>query len=369
MKAHALTRPAPAAENGRSRPAQARGAVLLTDDGGELIDFDNATGAVLLGHADPGIEAAVEGCVASQTARLRAEVAERLLSFMPLAQAVYLFASPDQARCTALELARTATGRDVVVSSVPVHGGGCEIFDADDLAGLAVILERRSVAAIVTAPAVPDGSCVRRLADLRALADRHGACLIFDETLSAFRVHEGGVQTLFNVRPDLSLIGQSLANGRPIAALAGDPILLAAAPPARPPAVDSLAAAAATLARLGEEPVTTTLAVRGAEVQAELVQRIAAHGAGELVSVIGDPSMSSLAFADPRLEAACVFELRSRGIWRQREHFISCAHGDREIARLLDAYDAILPELVRRSSGEDGVVRLQQRRLEREYAR
>jgi glutamate-1-semialdehyde 2,1-aminomutase len=369
MKAHALKRPAPAPENGRSRPAQARGAVLLTDDGRELIDFDNASGAVLLGHADPGIEAAVEACVASQTVRLRVEVAERLLSFMPLAQAVYLFASLDQARRTALELARTATGRDVVLSSAPLPGGGCEAFDAGDLDALSLTLERRAVAAIVTAPVGLERTCPRHLAGLRALADRHGACLVFDETVSAFRVHEGGAQTLFNVRPDLTLIGESLANGRPIAALVGDPILLAAAPPVRPPAADSLAAAAATLARLGDEPVITTLAVRGAEVQAELVQRVAAHGAGELVSVAGDPSMSSLVFADAAVESACLRELRARGIWREREHFISCAHGDREIARLLDAYDAILPELVRRASGEEGVVRLQQRRLEREYAR
>jgi hypothetical protein len=53
---------------------------------------------------------------------------------------------------------------------------------------------------------------------------------------------------------------------------------------------------------------------------------------------------------------------------RPDRHFISYAHGDREVARLLDAYDQVLPTLARAAAGEGGVVRLQRNRLERELA-
>jgi glutamate-1-semialdehyde 2,1-aminomutase len=226
------------------------------------------------------------------------------------------------------------------------------------------------VAAVLVEPVGLAPPCPGYLAGLRETVDRHGAFLVFDETQSAFRVHEGGAQTLFNVRPDLTLIGESLANGRPIAALVGDPILLATAAPATAPSAASLAAAAAVLAKVADEPVTTSLAVRGAEVQAELAARIRSHGAEEVISVAGDPAMSALVFADgyAQLAELCVRELDARGVRRPDRHFISYAHGDREIARLLDAYDQVLPILARAAAGEGGVVRLQRKRLEREFA-
>jgi glutamate-1-semialdehyde 2,1-aminomutase len=364
MKAHALKWPAPAQETMSSTPTVAKGAYLTSGDGRTFVDFHNAAGSVLLGHADPQVEAAVGVCAASHLTRLQAEVAERLLSFMPLAQAVYLFSSPALAYRTALDLVRAASGRDLVLTCAPGRQAP-DTFPCGDLDALEALMDSRAVAGVVAAPVGLQPPCPSYLAGLRALASRHGAFLIFDETASAFRVHEGGAQTLFNVRPDLTLIGESLANGRPIAALAGDPILLATAAPSRPPGADALAAAAATLAKLDDEPVTTTLGIRGAEVQAELAQRIDAHGAGGIVAIAGDPTMTRLVFADPNLDAVCLRDCWLRGVWRQAEHFISYAHGDREIAGLIDAYDQILPELVRRS-GDGGVVRLQSR-LEREF--
>lgn len=354
------------------RPPQAArvacGAQVQAEDGRILIDFHNDAGAVLLGHADAEIEAAVvaEGL---DTLRLRASVAEALLSLMPLAQAAYLFGSPAAARRALFDLVRNATGRDRVLVCAAGHAG------PDHVAyGRLELMEREltgsSVAAILLEPVGLAPPCPAYLAGLRSLADRHGALLVFDETASAFRVHEGGAQTLFNVRPDLTLIGQSLANGRPIGALVGDPILLATVTPTSPPSGAGLAAAAATLARIADEPVTTSLAVHGAEVQAEITARIHDHRAENILSVAGDPTMSALVFAEglEPLAGLCVRELEARGVRRSDRHYISYAHADRDIARLLDAYDQILPILVRAAAGEEGVVRLQQQRLARELA-
>ena len=367
MKAHALKWPAPAQESSPQRIA-ARGAQLFSDDGRSFIDFDNSAGSILLGHADPDVEAAVEVRPAN-VARARAEVAERLLSFMPLAQAVYLFQSVSLARRTALDVVRNASGRDRVLTCA-ADTRRPDTVPYGDLEALEREMRTSGVAAILIAPVGLDPPFPSYLAGLRALADRHACFLVFDETASAFRVHEGGAQTLFNVRPDLTLVGDSMANGRPIAAIAGDPILLATAAPAPPPTATSLAAAAATLGKLGHEPVVTSLAVRGAEVQAELAERIRAHGAQDLIRVAGDPTMSTLVFAEQEelMREVWLREMHAHGLWCHGEHFISYAHGDRDVARLLDAYDRILPLLVRTAAGEEGVVRFQQSRIKRELA-
>jgi glutamate-1-semialdehyde 2,1-aminomutase len=59
------------------------------------------------------------------------------------------------------------------------------------------------------------------LAALRDLATRHGVLLIFDEVITGFRHALGGYQSICGVTPDLSTFAKAMANGYPIAALAG----------------------------------------------------------------------------------------------------------------------------------------------------
>src|SRR5437867_3054258 len=56
---------------------------------------------------------------------------------------------------------------------------------------------------------------------LRALCDRHGAVLIFDEVMTGFRVHAGGAQALFGVVPDLTTLGKVIGGGMPVGAFGG----------------------------------------------------------------------------------------------------------------------------------------------------
>ncbi|MCH3857695.1 aminotransferase class III-fold pyridoxal phosphate-dependent enzyme, partial [Campylobacter jejuni] len=56
---------------------------------------------------------------------------------------------------------------------------------------------------------------------VKALAHEHGALLVFDETITGFRYHNGGAQALFGVTPDLATFGKGLANGYPVSAVAG----------------------------------------------------------------------------------------------------------------------------------------------------
>ena len=59
------------------------------------------------------------------------------------------------------------------------------------------------------------------LEGLRALCDRHGALLVFDEVMTGFRVACGGAQARYGVRPDLTCLGKMVGGGLPAAAYGG----------------------------------------------------------------------------------------------------------------------------------------------------
>jgi glutamate-1-semialdehyde 2,1-aminomutase len=56
---------------------------------------------------------------------------------------------------------------------------------------------------------------------LRALCDRYGAVLIFDEVMTGFRVHLQGAQGLYGVVPDLTTLGKVIGGGMPVGAFGG----------------------------------------------------------------------------------------------------------------------------------------------------
>src|SRR5439155_21673927 len=98
---------------------------------------------------------------------------------------------------------------------VPVELNDCDALTAafDRHAG--------QVAGLIVEPAHRVLPEPRFLAACRALADRHGAVLIFDEVVTAFRLDLGGAQRRYGVVPDLACLGKAMANGLPISALVG----------------------------------------------------------------------------------------------------------------------------------------------------
>jgi glutamate-1-semialdehyde 2,1-aminomutase len=55
----------------------------------------------------------------------------------------------------------------------------------------------------------------------RDLCDRYGVLLIIDEVKTGFRVGKGGIQGILGVRPDITTFAKAVANGYPIALVAG----------------------------------------------------------------------------------------------------------------------------------------------------
>ena len=310
----------------RTSPARVRalGCRVWDATGEARIDFDMGGGAVLLGHAHLLVEAAVAD-IAPDVEQAAADGLTGLSGH----EAVRFTAEESQALPAAIAAVRRVTGRRRVVACLPMSG---PIAETDDLA--AVVID-------------PLGAEPQELADARALADVTGAALIFDEGVSAFRVHEHGASGLSGVTPDLSIHGAALANGRPIGAVAGRAELVTAVDendlaPARP---DSLAAAAATLQVLAEHPIAPQLRVLGAELQAEVGRIVESASAERFFALDGDPTLPAPLFAAPQLEGLWLREMAARGFIVVGPHAISAAHGEPEVARLVEAYAAIIPAM------------------------
>jgi glutamate-1-semialdehyde 2,1-aminomutase len=167
----------------------------------------------------------------------------------------------------AIRLARAATGRRIIVkfeghyhgwfdnifwstapglnaagpedSPVPVAGStgqdphaadGIEVLTWNDLERLERRLARRDVAAVIMEPAMCNAGAIHPapgyLEGAREACTRHGTVLVFDEVITGFRLAPGGAQGRFAVNPDLATFGKAIANGFPVAALAGRADLL-----------------------------------------------------------------------------------------------------------------------------------------------
>ena len=337
---------------------------MVTDrSGAERVDLCNAEGAVLLGWADPRVENAVAN--AGPDKAVHAEAAERIGMLLPCAEAVAFRSHLNHALADALSAAKTLTGRDGAFFCDD------ETVAAGDFEPVAEALDRHAgqVAALVIRPMEAKRGF---LAAARRASQRDGALLIFDESRTAFRVSRGGAQGLHGVTPDMAILGASLANGRPIAAVAGkvEPMRLLSASGNAVPAA-ALAAACATLDRVARDDVPNQLTLRGAEIEAEVETRLQRTGAGAWLGLYGDPTWSLLA-ARPRigfdgeaLERALAEALLANGVLSFGSHVPSLATGGPVIGQLLAAYDAVLPSLVDRIAAGDFERRIRRSALAR----
>src|SRR5262249_20359964 len=85
--------------------------------------------------------------------------------------------------------------------------------------------ERGDVAAVIMEPAGGQAGTTPTLPgylqELRALTERHGVLLIFDEVITGFRYAPGGAQEYFGVTPDLTTLAKIVAGGLPGGAVCG----------------------------------------------------------------------------------------------------------------------------------------------------
>ena len=238
--------------------ARAKGARKWDVDGNEYVDFLMGNGALLLGHADPEVCAAVAEVMTSGSHfgndhPLQIAWAELVQQMVPSAERVRFVISGTEASALALRLARAHTGRPKILRfeghfhgwhDGVVHGFQLP-FDADgslgvdpgvraqlvmipdnDLDRLAdVLAQDKGIAAAILEPSgaswgrVPLDVAFMR--GLRQLTQQYGVVLIFDEVVTGFRWSPGGAQQLSGVVPDLTCLAKILAGGMPGGAVVG----------------------------------------------------------------------------------------------------------------------------------------------------
>jgi len=238
------------------------GPYLFDADGKRYIDYVGSWGPAILGHAHPAVVEAVQSAAAhglsfGAPTELEIMLAEALIRRLPSLELVRLVSSGTEATMSALRLARGYTGRSKIVkfegcyhghgdSLLVKAGSGALTFGQPSSAGVpsaiageTIVLpyneltaleetfeaDGDAVAAVIVEPIAGNMNLVVPkagfLEGLRALCDRNGAVLIFDEVMTGFRVHARGAQGLYGVVPDLTTLGKVIGGGMPVGAFGG----------------------------------------------------------------------------------------------------------------------------------------------------
>jgi glutamate-1-semialdehyde 2,1-aminomutase len=252
-----------------------RGAQIEDADGRKYIDYVMSWGPLIHGHAPRGLvkelaRAATRGTSFGAPTELETRLAQRVAMLMPSIERVRFVSSGTEASMSAVRVARAATGRDRIIKfegcyhghadpflvkagsgaltlGVPTSPGVPAAASADtlvarynDLASVQEIVAGNAgtIAAVIVEPIAGNMGLVPPkpgfLEGLRALCDRAGIVLIFDEVISGFRASTGGAQKLYGIRPDLTILGKIIGGGLPVGAYGGRAKLMDLVAPAGP---------------------------------------------------------------------------------------------------------------------------------------
>jgi len=242
--------------------ASAAGCRLTDADGKIYVDYVCSWGPLILGHAHPAVldavrQAAERGWTYGAPCAAEVELAEEVRGRMPSLEMMRFVNSGTEATMSAVRLARAATGRDLIVkfdgcyhghadSFLVKAGSGVATLGLPDSPGVPAALASLTltapfndanavadlfrthtdrIAAVIVEPYVGNVGFIPPAPEfhpaLRALCDRHGALLIFDEVMTGFRVASGGAQQRLGVRPDLTTLGKIVGGGFPVGAYGG----------------------------------------------------------------------------------------------------------------------------------------------------
>jgi glutamate-1-semialdehyde 2,1-aminomutase len=242
---------------------RAEGPAIVDLDGHHILDYWQGHFANILGHNPPLIRDALSGMLAAggglqsgMLHEIEGEVCD-LICRCTGSETVRLTTSGSLAAFYAVLLARSFTGRDKVLKvaggwhgsqpfglkGVSARGDSFDHMESEglsDTTAAEIVLTRfndveelrgaferhgERLACFVLEPLLGAGGGMAAtdeyLREARRLTERHGALLLCDEIITAFRFHAGDLASLYGVRPDLLILGKILGGGMPVAAVAG----------------------------------------------------------------------------------------------------------------------------------------------------
>ena len=386
---------------------RADGAYIFDEDGKRYIDYVCSWGPMILGHNHPAIREAVEQAVKDGLSfgaptRREVEIAQLMVELVPNIEMVRMVNSGTEAVMSAVRLARGATGRDKIIKFEGCYHGhsDCLLVNAgssalagghpssagvpedivkhtlpaqfNDLASVEELLNAwpGQVACIIVEPVAANmgvvGPAPGFLEGLRALCDKSGALLIFDEVITGFRLGINCASGYFGVTPDLSTFGKIIGGGLPVGAYGGRRDVMSCVAPIGPVYQAgtlsgnpiAMAAGLTALKTLRDHPnIYRDLNYLRASLGAGLAAMFAAQGARAFVPGMESPPAAffpakpGFCYADAKRSDTARYArffngMLSRGVLMAPSQFeamfLSAAHTNDDVEQFLDAAKATI---------------------------
>ncbi len=325
----------------------AKGPWLTDVDGNEYVDLICSWGPMLLGHAHPQVQEAVQAAVARGTSygaptEPEVELAEEIIGRTPVEQ-VRFVSSGTEATMSAIRLARGFTGRDVIIKFAGCYHGHVDALLASAGSGLATLAipgtpgvpesataltivlpynDRAAVtaafvehgmriAALITEAAagnmgvVPPGPGFNKF--LAETCRANGSLFISDEVMTGFRASRQGYWGIDGANegwvPDLMTFGKVMGGGFPAAAFGGRADVMAMLAPEGPVyqagtlSGNPIATTAGLVTlRLADEGVYEQLTKTGEVIKTAAAEALSAAGVPHAIQSAG--TMFSVFFTD-----------------------------------------------------------------------
>jgi len=384
---------------------RAKGSHIYDADENDYVDYNMALGPVILGHANPIVNAAIRkqldnGLIFGSCHELEIEVSEKITRHVPCAEMFTMTSSGSDATLGALRIARAYTKKEKIVrfdghyhswhdwqryESIPAghlgYSGIPRSVEEDyislpwnDTSAFKTIKARgHEIAGVICEAVLGNLGCITPvegyLEELREVCTQNDIVLVFDEVVTALRLGLGGAQKKLGVTPDLCTFGKCLANGLPVGGVAGKKEFMMSATKALIGGTFnsnpvSCAASLATLTELEKEISYTKMANTGSMLMKGI--RDAVQDVNIPAIVQGFDLLFSIMFTDkerikhphelvttplfPHAKRAASFwnELIKRGVYnvptRASRWCLSTAHEKEDVDKTIEAVEAALRE-------------------------
>lgn len=239
-----------------------QGAYLYDVDGNKYIDYLQAYGPIITGHAHPHITQAIQeqaalGVLYGTPTELEIEFARKLRAAIPSLEKMRFVNSGTEAVMTTIRVARAYTNRNKIIKFAGCYhghsdlvlvaaGSGPSQLGSPDSAGVPKSVAQEvitvpfnnidafkeamahwgdQVAGVLVEPIVGNFGMVEPqpgfLEAVNEITHQYGGLVIYDEVITAFRFHYGAAQDLLGVYPDLTAFGKIVGGGLPIGGYGG----------------------------------------------------------------------------------------------------------------------------------------------------